>query len=99
MLNFFSVLSARYAVARDRWNDVDLGIYYQRGHEYNLAKMMKGMKAALDYCTVNFSPYQNKTLRIIEFPRYAMFAQSFPASIPYLRVHWIYRAGGSEKRG
>src|SRR5580704_15318801 len=45
--------------------------------------MMKGMKASLAYCTTNFSPYQNKTLRIMEFPRYATFAQSFPASIPY----------------
>ena len=42
VLNFFSVLSARYAVVRDRWNDVALGIYYQPGHEYNLDKMMKG---------------------------------------------------------
>jgi ABC-type transport system involved in multi-copper enzyme maturation permease subunit len=83
VLNFFSVLSARYSVARDHWNDVDLGIYYQPGHEYNLEKMMKGMKAALEYCTTNFSPYQNKTLRIMEFPRYNSFAQSFPASIPY----------------
>jgi hypothetical protein len=83
VLDFSSVLSARYTVVRDRWHDVDLGIYYQTGHEYNLARMMKGMKAALEYCTTNFSPYQNKTLRIIEFPRYSSFAQSFPASIPY----------------
>jgi ABC-type transport system involved in multi-copper enzyme maturation permease subunit len=83
VLDFFSVLSARYQVMRDHWNDVDLGIYYTPGHEYNLADMMKGMKLALDYCTKNFSPYQNKTVRIVEFPRYAMFAQSFPASIPY----------------
>jgi ABC-2 type transport system permease protein len=83
VLDFFSVLSARYRVMRDHWNDVDLGIYYTPGHEYNLADMMKGMKLALDYCTRNFSPYQNKTVRIVEFPRYAGFAQSFPASIPY----------------
>jgi hypothetical protein len=83
VLNFFSVLSARYQVRRDRWRDVDLGIYYHPGHEYNLAKMMKGIKAALEYCTANFGPYQNKTLRILEFPRYAGFAQSFPASVPY----------------
>ncbi len=83
VLNFFSVLSARYSVMRDRWRDVDLGIYYQPGHEYDLPKMMQGMKDALEYCTTNFSPYQNKTLRILEFPRYASFAQSFPASIPY----------------
>jgi ABC-2 type transport system permease protein len=83
VLNFSSVLSARYQVIHDRWKDVELGIYYQPGHEYNLAKMMKGMKAALEYCSTNFSPYQNKTARIMEFPRYAGFAQSFPASIPY----------------
>ncbi|HLK64031.1 MAG TPA: M1 family aminopeptidase [Bryobacteraceae bacterium] len=83
ILNFFSVLSARYRVLRDRWNDVDLAIYYHPGHEYNLARMMKGVKASLDYCTRNFSPYQNKTVRIVEFPRYDQFAQSFPASIPY----------------
>src|SRR5262249_40188042 len=82
-LNFFSVLSARYRVMRDSWNDVDLGVYYHPGREYNLAKMMKGLKAALNYCTSNFSPYQHKTLRIVEFPRYESFAQSFPASIPY----------------
>jgi len=83
VLDFFSVLSARYRVMRDRWNDVELGIYYQPGHEYNLAAMMKGMKQSLDYCTRNFSPYQNKTVRIVEFPRYQSFAQSFPATIPY----------------
>jgi ABC-2 type transport system permease protein len=83
ILDFSSVLSARYTVMRDHWQDVALGVYYNPGHEYNLDKMMKGMKAALAYCTANFSPYQNKTLRIMEFPRYASFAQSFPASIPY----------------
>jgi ABC-2 type transport system permease protein len=83
ILDFSSVLSARYQVIRDGWKDVGLGVYYHPGHEYNLAKMMKGMQAALEYCTSNFSPYQNKTLRIMEFPRYAGFAQSFPASIPY----------------
>ncbi len=82
-LNFLAVLSARYRVLRDRWNDVGLAIYYHPGHEYNLAAMMKGMKQALEYCTTNFGAYQNKTVRIAEFPRYEMFAQAFLASIPY----------------
>jgi len=82
-LNFLSVLSARYRVLRDRWNDVDVAIYYHPGHEYNLAAMMKGMKQTLEYGTKNFGPYQNKTVRIVEFPRYESFAQSFLASIPY----------------
>src|SRR5262249_757584 len=83
ILGFSSILSARYNVLRDRWKDVDLGIYYHPGHEYALERMRAGLKAALEYCTSNFGPYQNKTARILEFPRYATFAQSFPASIPY----------------
>jgi hypothetical protein len=82
-LNLWSVLSARYRVLRDHWNDVGLEIYYQPGHEFDLARMMKGMKDALTYCTENFSPFQNKTLKIVEFPRYASFAQSLLATIPY----------------
>ena len=83
ILNFYSVLSARYQVKRDRWRDVALEIYYQAGHEYNLERMMQGMKDALEYCTKNFGPYQHRQVRIIEFPRYQLFAQSFPNTIPY----------------
>jgi len=82
-LNLWTVLSARYRVKRDRWNGVDLAIYYQPGHEYDLAQMMKGLKDALTYCTANFGPFQNRTLRIVEFPRYARFAQSLLATIPF----------------
>ena len=83
VLNFFSFLSARYEVRRDRWNDVDIEIYYHKGHEYNLDRMVKGIKRSLDYFTTNFSPYQHRQARIVEFPRYERFAQSFPNTIPY----------------
>jgi ABC-2 type transport system permease protein len=83
ILNFYSVLSARYATRRDRWRDVVIEIQYQPGHEYNLDRMIASMKASLDYFTRNFSRYQHRQLRIIEFPRYQLFAQSFPNTIPY----------------
>jgi aminopeptidase N len=41
------------------------------------------MKASLDYCSANFSPFQFRQLRILEFPAYADFAQSFANTIPY----------------
>jgi ABC-2 type transport system permease protein len=69
ILNFYAFNSADYKVARDKWKDVNLEIYHHKGHEYNLDRMMKGMKAALQYCSENFSPYQHKQARIIEFPR------------------------------
>ena len=83
VLNFFSFLSARYEVRRDRWNDVDIEIYYHKGHEYNLDRMVKGIKRSLDYFTTNFSPYQHRQVRIVEFPRYERFAQFVPNTIPY----------------
>ncbi len=83
MCNFYSVVSARYAIKRDKWNDINLEIYYHPGHEYNLDKMMEGMKDALAYYSKNFSPYQYRQVRIMEFPRYASFAQSFANTIPF----------------
>ena len=79
----FSVNSARYSVRRDRWHDVNLEIYYHAGHEFDLDRMMLGMKSTLDYCSQNFSPFQFKQERIIEFPRYGNFAESFPNTIPF----------------
>ena len=84
ILNFYAFNSAKYEIKKDKWNDVNLEIYYHKGHEYNLDRMMRGMKAALDYCSENFSPYQHKQVRIIEFPKTAgAFAQSFPNTIPF----------------
>jgi len=83
ILNFFSFLSARYAVVHDRWNDVEIEIYHHPGHEFNLDRMVASVKKSLDYFSREFSPYQHRQLRILEFPRYASFAQSFPNTIPY----------------
>jgi len=92
ILNFYSFLSASYEVKRDQWipsaasgnkQPVAIEIYYQKGHEYNIDRMIKGIKKSLDYYTVNFSPYQHRQVRILEFPRYATFAQSFPNTIPF----------------
>lgn len=83
ILNLLSVNSARYAVRRDRWQEVNLEIYYHRGHEFDLDEMMRSMKASLAYCSANFSPYQFRQLRILEFPRYHTFAAAFANTVPF----------------
>jgi ABC-2 type transport system permease protein len=83
ILNFYSFLSARYAVRKDRWNDVNLEVYYHPGHEYNLDRFLQASKDGLAYFSASFSPYQFRQYRILEFPRYASFAQSFPNTVPY----------------
>jgi ABC-type transport system involved in multi-copper enzyme maturation permease subunit len=83
ILQFFSVQSAAYAIKRDRWKDVELAVYYDPAHAYNVDRMIKAMKLSLDYTSTNFSPYQFKQLRILEFPDYEQFAQSFANTVPY----------------
>jgi ABC-2 type transport system permease protein len=83
ILDFWAYLSARYTVKRDRWRDIPIEIYYDAKHPYNVDRMIYAVKRSLDYYTANFSPYQHKQVRILEFPRYASFAQSFPNTIPY----------------
>jgi ABC-2 type transport system permease protein len=83
IMHFLSIQSAAYAVSRDRWNDVELAVYYHPTHTYNIDRMLAAMKHSLDYFTANFSPFQFRQLRILEFPAYATFAQSFANTIPY----------------
>ncbi len=83
ILNFFSVQSARYAVAEDRFGDVRLSVYHDPRHEWNVPAMLKAMKTSLGYYTKNFGPYQFGYARIIEFPGYSSFAQAFAGTMPY----------------
>jgi ABC-2 type transport system permease protein len=83
MVNFYSIVSAEYEVKKNKWHDVDLEIYYNKGHEYNLDIMIASMKASFDYYSKNFSPYQFRQMRIMEFPKYSDFAQSFANTVPF----------------
>jgi ABC-2 type transport system permease protein len=83
MIHFYPILSGRYEIIRDEQDGVDLAIYYHRGHEWNLERMMDSMKKSLKYYSSVFTPFQFDQLRIIEFPRYKSFAQSFANTIPY----------------
>jgi ABC-2 type transport system permease protein len=83
LLPFFSWLSADWKVKRDRWNDVALEVYYDAKHPYNVDRMIESAKDSLDYYTHNFSPYQFRQLRFLEFPNYSRFAQAFAGTVPF----------------
>ncbi|MDX2285407.1 MAG: M1 family aminopeptidase [Bacteroidia bacterium] len=88
MAKFWNISSARYTVQRDVWKapdgrDISLEIYHHASHTYNLERMMEGMKRSLEYYTEAFGPYQHRQVRILEFPRYQGFAQSFANTIPF----------------
>ena len=83
MLDFFAWLSARYAVKKDSWNGIAIEVYYNPAHAWNVDRMIQATKDALAYYQAHFTPYQYRQLRILEFPNYQSFAQSFANTIPY----------------
>jgi aminopeptidase N len=96
--HFFSIQSGRYDIRRAVWRDVDLAVYYHPGHEYNVDRMLEAMKASLALFSREFSPFQFRQARILEFPSYATFAQSFANTIPYSEsIGFLLRLGEPDK--
>ena len=83
ILQFFSIQSARYAVKTQVYKGVALSVYYDPRHGANVDRMLTALRVSLDYYQANFSPYQFDQARIVEFPDYAQFAQSFAGTFPW----------------
>lgn len=85
---FFNVSSARYDIYKEDWKDKDgnnvaIEIFHHPSHSYNVERFAKAVRHSFDYFSENYGPYQYRQMRIIEFPRYQSFAQSFPNTVPY----------------
>lgn len=80
---FVSFTSARYEVVKEDWEGQSLEVYYHPAHHWNVPTMLRSSRDSLRYFSEVFSPYQHRQFRIIEFPSYESFAQSFPNTIPY----------------
>jgi ABC-2 type transport system permease protein len=78
-----SFCSARYAVARDRWKDVALEIYYDPKHPFNIAAMMETANRGLEFYSTEFAPYPYPYLRILEFPNYRPGAKFHSGTVPF----------------
>ena len=81
--DFTSFVSARFQVAKRDWKGISLEVYYDEKHAYNADLMLDAIQKSLEYYIKNFGPYYHKQARIIEFPKYATFAQAFPGTMPY----------------
>ncbi|MBE3671784.1 ABC transporter permease/M1 family aminopeptidase [Pseudoalteromonas distincta] len=83
ILNFYAVLSAELESKKVEHNGVNVEVYYHKNHAWNVDRMIESVQDSIDYFTQAFGPYQHKQLRIIEFPKYRSFAQSFANTVPY----------------
>ncbi len=83
MQNFFAVLSARYASRIEEHNGVQLAVFYHPAHEWNVERIIESLSDSISYFSETFSPYQYRQMRVLEFPAYSTFAQSFPNTVPW----------------
>ena len=86
-LDFFAYISGNYQVTRDTYQGVDgpiaIEVYHLPEHSFDVQDMIAASKAGLAFYEKAYSPYQFRQYRIVEFPRYRTFAQSFPNTVPF----------------
>jgi len=64
----WTFFSADYAVHEAQWKDVLIRIYHHPGHKAHLDRMVRSIKASLDYYTEQFGPYRYSHLSVVERP-------------------------------
>lgn len=86
----YSFHSGLFTIHKDRWQEVEISVYHHPNHTYNLNSIVEGVKAALEYNTKYFGPYQHKELRIVEYPRTeGTYATVMGNLMPYSELYWI----------
>jgi aminopeptidase N len=66
--NDYALFSARYAVHEAQWNDVAIRIFHHPRHTANLDRMVRSVRASLDYYTEQFGPYPHHYISLVERP-------------------------------
>ncbi|MFK7811914.1 MAG: ABC transporter permease/M1 family aminopeptidase [Maribacter sp.] len=91
--------SGRFTSHKENYKGVELQLYHHPSHTYNLSQMMEGLKAALDYNTKYFGPYQHRQARIIEFPdSEGSYATTMANSIPMSEIRFIANTNTSDDK-
>jgi ABC-type transport system involved in multi-copper enzyme maturation permease subunit len=60
--------SADYAVHRERRNGVDVQLFLHPGHSGQRERLLRGVRASLDYYSAQFGPYPYRFLQVVEQP-------------------------------
>lgn len=89
ILNFFSLLSAEFAVREAKWRDVDIRVLHHPEHAFNVEHIIRHVQASLQYYSEQFGPYPYHQLSMVEFPRYGSGARAYAGQIIYSERHPI----------
>ncbi|MCP5103464.1 MAG: hypothetical protein GY950_08805, partial [bacterium] len=73
MQNEIVLLSGEYKIKKTIHNGITLAVYHYHRHHWNIDRVIKGTKVAMDYCSENFIPYPFQSFRVVEIPDYMTF--------------------------
>lgn len=79
--NGFPILSARYAVHRERWNGIDIEVLHDPAHAWNAQRIARAAKAALATYSRDLGPYPQRQLRLVEYAGGGVRLTSHPGTI------------------
>jgi ABC-2 type transport system permease protein len=81
--NRYAFFSANYALHEGRWNDVAIQIFRHPGHAANLDRMLRSVRASLDYYSQQFGPYPYSSIKVVERPGHGPGAHAEATTIEY----------------
>ena len=88
--NEYAVLSAKYALHEEPWKPstgagpaVAIQIFHDPRHAQNLTRMVRAVRASLQYHTDRYGPYSHSYIKLIESPTLGMGVQSQAATVAY----------------
>ena len=64
----YAFFSADYALHEATWNEVTIRIFHHPTHTAHLERMLRSIRASLDYYTKHFGPYPRRYLSVVERP-------------------------------
>jgi ABC-2 type transport system permease protein len=85
---FFDIVSARYKTKFDSLKLADgkpvrMELYFHPPHNKNLDRFLAAYRDGLKYYSESYGDFQFKQMRLLEYPKYRSFAQSFPNTVSY----------------
>ncbi|HET7229767.1 MAG TPA: hypothetical protein VFJ16_07190 [Longimicrobium sp.] len=94
--NDFAIHSAAYAVREARWTGpsgqtVAIQVLHHPGHAWNVDRMIRGVRATLDYQTRWFGPYPQGQIRLVERPGFGPDLHASPVNIWYKEGFALFR--------
>jgi ABC-type transport system involved in multi-copper enzyme maturation permease subunit len=98
--NGYAIYSARYAVHRTTWRNTAIEIFHHPAHTANLPRMIRSVRASLDYHSREFGKYPHRQLRMIECPSSGsgLRLTAFEGAVRYSEGYALVRPGNDARQ-